>query len=408
MALAYSRASVNRLTRAAATLRHHPWYVVLAGTAVAEVAALGVWVQRIGPSYSEDFEAHYAAAKLLATGHRDTMYSLASQLATLNASGGHGIDTVNHAGWGPVGVASVLPFVHLPLAAAVALWTVLQAVALAGAMVLAVRGVHLDAADRLLLIGVLLAAPGLTALLVLGQWEGLAAVLLVLVWLESARGRPRRSAMYLVALAGALPQLIAGVVVFQVARWGRAQLWRLLAGAAVLAWGSLALLGRDSMAGWLGQAADLGREVRPQDTDGLYGLTSSVLGAGAGRLALTAAASLAAVLCCWRLGRRTRGAAVTADTALGVTGLSLLLSPHLFHYGLTVLAPLVGCALLVRGESLTRRTVTVLWSALGALSVASPLLGSVGWQPAVPLVLVALASVAAAAASWSPHHARQS
>ena len=375
---------------------------------MAQVAVLAVWARRVGTAYSEDFDVHYAAAKLLLSGHRDALYSVHAQLGALDASGGQPLHTLNPAGWGPVGLATVLPFAYLSLPVAVALWTVLQVVALCGAAVVAVRGGgDLDPTGRLLLLGALLAAPGLTALVVLGQWEGVAAVLLLLTWADTARGRAWRSAAWALLLAGALPQLAVGLLLFQVAWGGRAQLARLAAGTAVLGCASLALLGSGGLAGWLDQVAELGRGVHPAATDGLLGLAADLLGTRPYGLALAALAMAAAAAACWWLGRRARSAGVPASTALAVSALSLLLSPHLFHYGLAMLAPLAALALLGRCDARHHRLLLAVWAALGVLTVAALRSGTVWWQPLVPLTLVALAA-AAVAPSWSRLRAQPS
>lgn len=401
---------LQRSSRHPSAAGRGPWALLLGAAAIGQITVLAWWAQSVGAAYSEDFDAHYAAAKLLTSGHRDTMYSLAAQLNTLNASGAPHVGTLNHAGWGPIGLLTVLPFTTLSVPTAVALWTLLQVVALAGAAAIAVGGAGgLRPADRLMPLGVILSAPGLAALVVLGQWEGIAAVLLALFWLDTRGGHRWRAAAWVLLLAGAVPQLALGLLVFQVANWGWGQLGRLAAGGALLLGGSFALLGLDGMRGWLGQVADLGHEVRPQDTDGLYGLVSGVLGTNPLTAALTALAVAVGALVCWQLGRRTPAASPAAATALGVSGLSLLLSPHLFHYGLGMLVPVAVLALIAE----TRRIppLLLLWTMLSVLTLAGLQNTPPWWNPGVPAVLLVLVVAAVRPAwrapelSWSRHPA---
>jgi hypothetical protein len=374
-----------------------PWLLVLAAAATAQVAVAASWAHQVGTSFAVDFQAHFGAAKLLLAGHRGSMYSAASQVAAVSASGGSHLGGLNHAGWGPVALLTVLPFTMLSVPLAAALWTVLQAgaLALSAALVIARRRHPLRSADVVVLVAVVLSAPGLAALVVLGQWEGLAAVLVALFWLDTWGEHRWRATVWVLLLTGALPHLAVGLLVFQVGYWGLRQLARLAAGVAVLAGSSVALLGIDGMRGWIGQVLDLGHEVRPQDTDGLYGLVSGIFGNNVVGIAVTGFAVAVGVVVCWQLGRRLRllTSPLSAAAALGVSALSLLFSPHVFHYGLVMLVPAAALAVI---NDPGRRTpvVLLLWTSLSALSLAGLHSGSVWWNPVVPAVLLALAAFA--------------
>jgi hypothetical protein len=204
-----------------------------------------------------------------------------------------------------------------------------------------------------------------------------------------------RSAVWLLLLVGALPQLAVGMVVFQAARRGWPQVGTLAAGGAVLALGSLLLLGPAGLSGWLGQVDALGREVATSDTDGLPGLIAHLTPRGDLRLLLTALAVVAAPAGCAYLARRPGlPRATTARTALAVAGLSLLVSPHLFQYGLVVLTPLVVAVLLDERRQRRRAGLALLWAALAMLDVAALHVDHAWWLAAFPLGLLALAALA--------------
>lgn len=382
--------------------RRTRWLLLVAAVGAAQVAALLHWLAGFGAQVGEDFDVHWAAARLLATGHRGAMYSLPDQLAAVHAAGGVGVTWLNHAGWGPVGLASVLPFSFMPLPVAVALWTVAQGVALALAVVLAVGDGALLRRHRRAVVLAALATPGLAALVALGQWEGFAALLLVLAWRDMGAGRRGRSALWLLLLAGALPPVAIGLLGYQAARWGWPQVRRLAAGGLALGAGSLLLLGPGGVAGWIGQVLDLGRSVRPGDTDGVFGV-AGVLGSGPLVTVAGGLAAAAAITACWVLGRRA--ALFAGDsagpravlTALAVSTLSLVASPHLFDYTACALAPLVVAAL-VRGRDRAQvRALGLLWAGLGLCSVLGLHQGHVAWRVAVPVGLVALAVATTAA-----------
>jgi Glycosyltransferase family 87 len=375
--------------------RRAAWGVALVAAAVLQIVVLAVWAWRFGPAYGEDFDAHWAAARLLLDGHRGAMYSMPSEVAAVHAAGGFGVAGLNHPGWGPVALATALPFVLLPVRVAVALWAEVQLVALGAAVLLAVRTLSPRApaagmwSTRALVAA--LGTPGLAALVVLGQWEGIAALLLVLCWRDTRLGERRRAALWLLLLAGAVPHLAIGMVVYQLARWGRAQARTLAGGGALLGLGALALLGPAGVAGWVGQVAALGHEVPSQDTDGLVAVTSALFGRSAGLAASAAVLAIAAALAaCWVLGRRD----LSTRTALAVSCLSLLVSPHLFHYSVCMLAPLVVASLVGERSESRRQVLAVLWTCLGVLSVAGLNSGHVWWQPLVPLALLGVAVAA--------------
>lgn len=399
----------------AAAERRDPWVAVLGAAAVLQVVVTVAWAVRSGASFGEDFDVHYAATRLLLTGHRDAMYSPPAQLAVVHAQGDPALGGLNHAGWGPAGLVSVMPFTALPVPAAVAAWTVAQLAALSAAVLLALRVARPAAADaRRLALAAALAAPGLSGLVVLGQWEGFASLLLVLSWLDARGERRRRSAGWLLLLAGALPQLVAAVFLVQLGRWGWGHLRTLAAGGAALAAASLALLGTSGIAAWLGQVGDLWRESRPQDADGLNALAGAALGGGTAEAALAGLLTAVAGATAWAVARLTRRGTVTATTAAGAVILSLLLSTHLFHYALPALMPFAVGALVAEGEPRRRRVMLLAYALLGVLSVAGLHAAHPWWQPAVPLTLVALLLVCAMpalrSAWWAAHaeHAAES
>ncbi len=369
---------------------------VLGAVAAIQVVALLHWATNFGPQVGEDFDVHWAAAHLLATGHRGTMFSLTAQLQAAHASG-VALTYLYDAAWGPVGLATVLPLSLLPLPFAVGVWTALQAGALLAATVLAAGDRNLLRRQGALVAAALLAAPGLAALLALGQWEGFAALLVVLSWRDAAAGRRTRSTLWLLLLAAALPQMVLGLVVFQVGRWGWRPVRTLLAGGAAIAAAWALLLGPAALGTWLHQLLDLSHQPL-RDTDGLAGAAAGIAGSGPVATAAGLLAALAALAACWVLARRDRegggSTAVMPSVALTVTALSLLASPHVFDYYLVVLAPLVVAAVLTSAQ----RGVALLWAALGALTVAGLHAGEVWWRPLVPLLVLALAMPALPAA----------
>jgi Glycosyltransferase family 87 len=372
--------------------------VVLAAVAAVQLVALLHWTTNFGSQVGEDFDVHWAATRLLATGHRGDMFSLAAQLRAVHAGGVTGVTWLNHAVWPPVALLTVLPLTVLPLPLAIGAWTVLQAAALVAAIVLAAGDRAALWSKRSLAAAAALATPGLAALLALGQWEGFAALLVVLTWRDMEAGRRRRGALWMLLLAGAKPQIALGLLVFQVALWGWRQLRTLALGGAALAAASVLLLGVDGFRAWTGQLLDVAGQGRAADADGLNGLVAAVAGGGPIATALTVAASAAALTACWVLARRARAAAVPAllpATALAATALSLLTSPHLFDYGVVALAPLLVAALLRGAAGSAQRTVlALLWGGLGLLTVSGLHVDHAWWRPAVPLALMAMAATA--------------
>jgi hypothetical protein len=281
------------------------------------------------------------------------------------------------------------------------LWTLAQGAALATAVLLAIGGGGLLRRRAWVVVLGALATPGLAALIALGQWEGFAALLLVLAWRDMGRERRGRSAVWLLLLAGALPPVAIGLLAYQVARWGWPQVWRLAAGGLALSAGSLLLLGPSGVAGWIGQVLDLGRSVRPGDTDGIFGIVGA-LGSGALVMIAGTVGAAAAIGLCWVLGRRAARFAGDAAhtpqllTAVTVSTLSLVASPHLFDYTLCALAPLVVAALARARDETHLRVVALFWAGLGLASVLGLHQGHVAWRIAIPVGLVTLAATTTA------------
>jgi hypothetical protein len=207
--------------------------------------------------------------------------------------------------------------------------------------------------------------------------------------------RPMRSLLWILLVAGAKPQLVAGILVFAVARWGWPHLVRILAGGAALALVGVAMLGPSGLSGLLGQDSALVGQI-PQ-TIGLLGGVSGVVGATWARGAITALLAGAAVAACYGLGRRARQFELTPAAALATTALSFLVSFHVLDYGLVVLTPLVVWTIAASspGEQPVTALLLTCWAALGALSFAHVELGDGSWHPLVPLVLSVLAIAAA-------------
>ncbi len=348
-----------------------------------------------------DFVASFVGARMLTQGQGASLYDL-----SLQASVHAGVIAPFHAGnlpfvYPPTAALLVAPLLPLGIASAYRAFAVIQVLLLVGGLTLAVlRGRGALTRTATVLIG--LAGVATLPLLLLGQWDGLLAVLLAAGWLLIDRRREFTAGVVLgVAAAIVKPHLFIGLAVFLLVR----RRGRLLAGGA-LAVAALATLDT-ALVGPGGMAALVGADIHDATIWsqasflGWNGLLASWLGGGAGGQVAAGVLDLAALAGCAVLGEAVRrlpdrfGVAMAAAMAL-----SLLASPHLLAHDLVLLSPaFVWCLAAVTRETRDGwpgRTGLLLIAGWLVANAALALdLGNQGQAPPGRLVPLALAAAGA-------------
>lgn len=386
--------------------------LIAAGALAAVLGYLALWGgvsrQAIGRS---DFTSTYVGATLLGEGHRGDLYDTSIQAplhARLIAPDTEGnLPFVNP----PAAAAAALPLGGVSLDTAFRLFGLLQLALLALAVLVASRAAPWPAATlprvRLTVCLAAVAGLGTLNLLLLGQWDGVAALGIALGYAAARRGHLRTAGLVLTLGIGlAKPHLGLGLAALLLARRDRRLVAGAVAGVAALAAAALAAVGPAGVAGFLAHAAGASDAATPIAAQlSAHGLAVSWLGGTGLAAALAVAVSLAAVLGCAVLGDAWRRRPDRLEAALaGGVALSLLASPHLLAHDLTLLAPVLvwAAAAAARSDAGTEwpqgasLRVLGLWVALNAAAAAD--LGASGVGPPGRWVPVVLA--VAGGAAW--------
>jgi hypothetical protein len=326
---------------------------IVASLAVAG-AYIAVWL-RVDALHVRlsDFVASFVGARMLTQGHGAGLYDLSLQ-ASVHAA----VIAPFHAGnlpfvYPPTAALLVAPLLPLGIASAYRVFAAIQLVLLVGGLTLAALRCR-GALTRTATVLVGLAGVATLPLLLLGQWDGLLALLLAAGWLLIDRRREFAAGLVLgVAAAIVKPHLFIGLAVFLLVR----RRGRLLAGGA-LAVAALAALDT-ALVGPAGMAALVGADVHDASIWaqasflGWNGLLASWLGGGAGGQIAAAVLDVAALAGCAVLGEAVRRRPDRFDVAMAAAmALSLLASPHLLAHDLVLLSPaFVWCLAAVTGET---------------------------------------------------------
>jgi hypothetical protein len=391
--------------------------MIVAIAAAMVLAYAAIWTQvgsfDIGRS---DFTAFYVGGTLLREGHTGDLYSQAVQQplhsALIAPDTEANLPFVNT----PVAAALVVPVTYLPLDAAYRLWSLLELAVLVLAVVLAIRsvdwpdgtaGIWKFAAGAAALAGV-----GTLTMFIQAQWTPVLALGLVLAYRWWKSGHHAAGAAVLVVSAGiAKPHLALGLLAFLAGWRDRRVIIGALAGAAGLAFASLALVGPSGIAGFVGILASSTTRWELATMVSFIGVVGSLFGSGLAAHAIGLVASLLACAAAVWLGTTVRRNPSHLDSALaGAVVLSLLASPHAYPDDLVMLAPalVIGVAVAARrtrseGASLTLTSPLALvfgcW-ALITVAACADLLDSAafppgqlaGWALVVAAVLACIAT----------------
>ena len=387
--------------------------VLIAASALAVVAGyLVVWAgvgdRSIGRS---DFTNTYVGATLLRQGQGAHLYDAALQAplhARLIAP-----DTEGNLPFvaPPAAAVAALPFTLVGLDAAYRIFSLAQLACLILAVLIAVRAAPWPArlptgwGAAAGLLG--LAGVGSLSLLLLGQWDGVAALGLAGAYAAWRRGRAATGGALLAASALlAKPHLALGLAALLIARRDARMLAGAAAGAAGLLAAAVLAVGPGGGLDYLAHAAGTADSVTPPGGQlGARGLAVSWLGDSAIAEGLGLVGSALAVLACAGFGQAWRRRPDRLEAALaGGVALSLLASPHLLGHDLVLLAPVVVWCLAAaaRGDTGPGRPapasgrVLLLWLGLNAAAAAD--LGDARIGP--PGRLVPLALAAAGVGAW--------
>jgi hypothetical protein len=297
-----------------------------------------------------DFTNTYVGALLLRRGLGSSMYlpSLQTPLylqlvAPLRAGTLPFLDS-------PTAAAVALPFTLLPLHTAYRLWSAMQLGLIAVAVLLAVRsapgpraGRRPGAADAL----IALSGAGSAVTLILGQWDGVWALGVALLYgLLRQRRMAAAGAVLAVTTLIAKPQLGLGLAAFVLGWHDR----RLLLGAAaggvatVGAW--LVLAGTGGIAGFVAAAVHSIGVWQPSIMVSFLGITGNVVGDTPAAHIAGAVGSVVFMAVGGVLGASVRQRPYRLEAGLGAaTVLSLLAAPHAFPQDLALLTPAVAWSL---------------------------------------------------------------
>jgi len=304
------------------------------------------WAQ-VTPSRERgtDFSASYVAALLLRSGDGAQRYN-------------QQLEHARHLELLPAGTVIDLPFITPPTTALLALplvgfdagiafriWSLLGIAMLVLAVWIAIRAGPWPSlrlrGPRLAVLLLAVAGGGTYAFLLLGQVDGVTAFGLAAAYAAWRKDRPPLAGFWLgLAFAATKPHLAIGLGIWLLARRD----WRALAGAiagcAVVAAVSLALVGPAGLGGFVSALGFAYGNTPGASTLGIPGLVASWLGSGALPAAIGVTGSLIALAGCALLGVRSRGNVAVLEASLaGAAALSLAASPHLLAHDLVILAP---------------------------------------------------------------------
>jgi hypothetical protein len=370
------------------------------------VAYVVLWLEvdraQIGRS---DFTSTYIGATLLRQGHGASMYNegLQSPLhAALIAPDHEGnLPFVNP----PLAAALALPTTFLSLPAAYRLWSLVQ---LSLLVIAAVVGIRAAPGQRTLGSGMrvtagvaALAGVGTGATLLLGQWDGLAALGLALTYSLLRRDRPTTAGAVLAvtSLIGK-PHLALGLAAFALGRRDRRLIVGVLAGGAVTAAASLLVAGPAGVAGFIGAALHSTTRWKLASMVSAVGIGGSIFANSAPAYLLGGLVALAAVVGAAAFGSASRSEGPRLEAALaGATLLSLVAAPHAYWDDLALLAPVTAwslCALAFWHADLRLWAALVgVWMAISLTAYLDIASAPEPWGVLTPWALIAAAGVAA-------------
>jgi len=386
-----------------------------AGVSVVVILAVAVIWLHLDPKSvgRSDFTNAYTGGTLLREGHRTDLYDARLQ-ASLSAS------LILPDREGPVqfvapppAAAVVAPFTLLPLRTAYRVWSLVQLTFVIAAIALAVRaapwppGMRARRSFQWPAAVAALGSLGPVSLVLLGQWDGLAAFGLSIAYWCRQRDR-HATAGFALALAFGLakPHLAIGIAVYIVALRDRRLIAGAVGGATALAVCAVVLVSPSGIAAWIAiDRADFSNYLLRTQLS-FTGFFASWLGGTGVAVVLGAAAGVCAIAGCAVLGDRARRhCGMFTWTLVGALTLSLAAAPHLLEHDLTLLSPAFIWALATassRGEPATLR-VLGLWGIVWFAALLD--FGSLGAAPPGRVVPLALAAcgVAALAATRNPH-----
>ncbi|MHB8488446.1 MAG: glycosyltransferase family 87 protein [Candidatus Dormibacteria bacterium] len=355
-----------------------------------------------------DFSASYIAALLIRSGDGAELYDQHAEHA-------------RHLTQLPPGTVINLPFITPPTTALLALpltvldpgtafrvWSLAELILLALAVWTAIRAGpwprHVGGAPRAATCLVALAAGGTYAFLLLGQFDGLAALGLAAAYAAWRRGRPGAAGFWMaLAFAATKPHLAVGLGIWLIARRDWRAVAGAAAGAAAVAVVSLALVGPSGLGGFVSALGFAAGNTPGTSTLGISGLIAPWLGSGAIAMVIGIVGSLLALAACGVLGTRSRGRPGALEVSLaGAAALSLVASPHLLPHDLVILAPAFAwcAARAAAAESgswpgLVAIRVIAAWAVLGVLTLVDT--GNAAPAPPGRLVPLALLGIGVAA-----------
>jgi len=291
-----------------------------------------------------DFSTSYVAALLIREGHGAQLYDqqLEQQrhLALLPPGTHITLPFLTPA----TTAVLALPFTWLDLAAASRLMSVLQVLALLTAILIAIRAAPWPSttprgARAAVTLAALAGVPTLV-LLLLAQLDGVCALGLAGAYAAWRRDRNFVAGLLLgITVLGVKPHLALGLAVFMLARRDWRALGGFMASACVVGLTALAVGGPSAITGFIAASTASLSSTPANQTIGLPGLVASWLGGTEAAVALDVVLIGVCLAACVRFGVRSRSTHHFELDLLGVTALSLALSPHLYVYDLVLLAP---------------------------------------------------------------------
>jgi hypothetical protein len=353
-----------------------------------------------------DFSASYVAALVLGSGDGAQLYD-------------QQVEQARHLALLPPGTVINLPFITPPTTALLALpltafdpgtafrvWSVVQLLLLVLAVWIAIRaGPWPHDAGRSPRVATLLlavAGGGTYAFLLLGQIDGVTALGLAAAYAAWRKDRALAAGFWAgLAFAATKPHLAIGLAIWLIFRRDWRALRGAVAGCAIVAGVSFALVGPSGIGGFVSALGFALGNTPGASTLGVPGLVASWLGSGGLATVLGLVGSLLALAGCALLGARSRTGALEVSLA-GAAALSLLASPHLLPHDLVILAPAFAwCAARAAATDaapwpgLASVRVIGAWAMLGVLAFIDT--GNAAPAPPGRLVPLALVGIGVAA-----------
>jgi hypothetical protein len=389
--------------------------VAVAGGLLLSYVLLWISISPVATGRS-DFTSTYVGALLLRRGLGSALYSLSAQtpvylaaIAPLHAPTLPFVDA-------PTAAAIALPLTFLSLPAAYRIWSALQVLLILAAVVIAVRSAPRGTAGPARQVTIVLIAAsgaGTAATLILGQWDGVWALGVAVLYACFRQGRMAAAGAVLAVTAlVAKPQLGLGLAAFLLA-WGERRLLLGAVGAGVgmlLLW--LAVAGPAGLLGFAGAIVHSVGEWQPSMMISFLGVAGNLVGNTAAAHLVGAAGSVACMAVAAVLGRLVRRGPHRLEAGLAAAAiLSLVAAPHAFAQDLPLLAPPVAwslCALDAAGRRAAPAgwAVVALWMGISVavgLDVATQAARPLGvLTPWLLLIAAALATGACVRQAGSP------